>query len=158
MTLTSPSPILEDQPEGDLGYNDIGRPAATVSLRRNDLVIERPQRHSEFGPRFEVVCSGDGSTGALVRTDGEVLVEGLGALDGGFVGADILVDVVIGSIGGHATLVCATGRGIVSTEILVYIIFYKRLGSPAIDRKVTIAHWLVVGSVGNRSETQVKSR
>ena len=51
-------------------------------------------------PVLEVVAGGDGAAGALAGTDGEELLEGRGAGDGGLVGAGVGADLVAGAVGG----------------------------------------------------------
>ena len=53
-------------------------------------------------PRNEVVFDRCRAAGALALADGDVLVEGGGALDGGLIGARILVDIVSCAVAGVA--------------------------------------------------------
>jgi len=65
-----------------LANSHINGAAAEVSLSRQDLIVLSAQVQAERGPGVEVVASGDGALGALVRTDRPVLLEGRGALNG----------------------------------------------------------------------------
>lgn len=127
-----------------LANGDVGGPAAEVSLRGNNLVIVRAQFQSSGGPRVEVVCGRDGSTGALGLADGPVLVEGRGTDDGRRVYALGLVDVVCSSVGGDGALPRGTGGRVISAEVFDDVVLDERVGGPAVDGEVTVA----VGVVG----------
>jgi hypothetical protein len=79
-----------------LGDRDGGRAgAATVRLRRDNLVVERAQIQAVALPRVEVVRRRDRAARALVLAHADVLPEGRGAAhDGRLVDLLVLVDVV----------------------------------------------------------------
>lgn len=66
-------------------------------------------------PRRDVVLERDRPAGPLTLPDGEVLVEGLRALDGRRVGADDFVDVVGCAVGAHGAFVGACRPGVVGS-------------------------------------------
>ena len=143
--------------------------AALVALGRHDLVVEGSQvlytvmsvskcspiggcrvfavtYHSNLRPGGNVVREGDGAAGALGRADAQVLVEGLGALDGRGVAADDLVDVcqtgsaftrlscgkalltVSAAVGGQAALEGAGRARVVGAVVFDHVVLNKGRG------------------------------
>lgn len=86
-----------------------------------------------------MVLEGDGPARPLALADGQVLVEGLGALDGRRVGADGLVDVIRGPVGGDGAFVGASRPGVVSPVRLDDIVLHQGARRPAVesDKAVT---------------------
>jgi len=124
---------------GALANSNTCRPAALVSLCCDDHVVEAAHRHSQTGPRFEVVASGDGSTSTLRLADTPVLLEGRGALNGWLIGAGGLVDVIRAAIGGHGALVRSAAAGWrEGTEVFDDVELDERARRPPIDRQICI--------------------
>lgn len=82
----------------------MSRTSTVVGLRGHNLVVVGAQLHALGGPRVEDGGHVDGAAGALVVTDGPVLLEGTGAIDRGGVGAGVLVELVIGTVDGDGAL------------------------------------------------------
>lgn len=114
----SPSHPTEDCLSSSLD-SDAGLAGALVGLSGNDLVGERgAEGHAGVLPGVEEVGHGDGSAGALVVADGPELLEGLGAVDGGGVGAGALVQLVGGAVGGDGALEGSCRTGVVLAVVL----------------------------------------
>lgn len=96
-----------------------------------------------LGPSVEVSASVDGTTRALVRTDGPVLVEGAGALDGGGVVTGALEDLVVGAVDVDGALAGGAGGGVVGAEVLDDVVLNERVAGPAVDGEVGVAVGLV---------------
>lgn len=62
-------------------YGDGRRASAIVTLSRHDLVVERAEVQTEFGPSIEVVRGRDCAGGSFGSANGPILVEGGGALN-----------------------------------------------------------------------------
>lgn len=73
-----------------------------------------------------MVLEGDGATGALALANGEVLVEGLRALDRRGVAADDLVDIVDATVGRDSALVSASRAWVVRAVRLNDVVLYQR--------------------------------
>lgn len=82
-------------------------------------------------PGVEVVVDGDGAAGAAAAADGDVLVEGLGALDGWCIDALVLPDGVGAAVTADRTLhrACLGEAG----RVLNHVILNEWVGGPAID-------------------------
>ena len=91
------------------------------------------------GPGVEVVLHGHGTADTLGGADGPVLLEGLGAVDGGLVVASRDVDVVGAAVGVHSALVRAAAAGVVGAVRLNDIVLDEGVASPAIDSQVPVA-------------------
>lgn len=89
--------------------------------------------HSKVRPCRNVVLERNGSAGALALADGQVLVEGLGALDGRGVAANDLVDVVRRAVGRDCSLVGACRPGVVGAICINDIVFDERACGPAVE-------------------------
>jgi len=125
---------------GACADSNAGRPAALVSLCCDDHVVEATHRHSQTGPRIEVVGSGDGSAGPMRLADTPVLLEGRGALNGWFIGAGGFVDVIRAAIGGHCALVRSAAAGWVEGAVAFDDVeLDERARRPPVDRQVSIA-------------------
>src|ERR1700760_2471755 len=65
-----------------------------IRTYRHNLVIHSTQRHAKRSPRIDMVLNRYCPTSALALADGEVLLEGGGALNGGLVHLRVFVDVI----------------------------------------------------------------
>lgn len=105
--------------------------------------------HALGGPGVEVGLHVDGAGAALVLADGPVLVEGLGAVDGGLVDTLGLRNLVGRAVRGDGAL-DAGGRGrVVGTEVLNNVVLDKGVAGPAVDRKVGVTLGAVGTGVGD---------
>lgn len=86
-----------------------------------------------------MVLQRDGPAGPLALADREVLVEGLGALDGRRVAADDLVDVVGPSVRGHGALVGPRRPGVVRPVRLDHVVLHQGRRRPAVQRQEAVA-------------------
>jgi len=82
-----------------------------------------------------VVGNGDGTAGTWSLTDGDVLVEGGGSLDGWLVDLLVKPDVVDTSVRGDSTLVGADG--LVTSVGLHDVVLNKWVLAPSVDREET---------------------
>ena len=110
-----------------------------VSLSSDDLVVVGAEWHAGLGPGVEVSSGIDGTANTLALTNGPVLLEGLGAVDGRCVSTGGLEDVVGGSISGHCAFLGGSARGVVRAKRLDDVVLNQRAASPAIDGKIAIA-------------------
>jgi len=95
--------------------------------------------------------SGDGSANPLRLAYTPVLLEGRGALNGGFIGAGGLVDVIRAAIGGHCALVrSATARWHEGAVVVDDVELDERVRRPPVDRQVCIAGGTEGTRVGHR--------
>lgn len=113
----------------------------------------RAEPHSLGSPGVEVSLHVNGTGAALVLADGPVLLEGLGAVDGGLVGALGLGDLVRGAVGGERALDGGLRGGIVGAEVLDDVVFDQRVAGPAVDGEVRVAVGVVGAGVGDGAET-----
>ena len=74
-----------------------------VSLSRENLVVVGAELHAGSSPSIEELAGIDGAAGAVVVTDGPVLLEGLGAVDCRSVDTSALVKLVGSSVHGDLT-------------------------------------------------------
>lgn len=118
---------------------DRGSSAALVTLRSEDLIVERPHRHPMRLPSIEVVRGRDRAAHAIALAHRPVLVEGLRSLDRWRVRPDRLVDLVGASIRGHRAQRRETRAGVVIAERIGDIIFYEWACSPPVDGEVGVA-------------------
>lgn len=102
-----------------------------------------------------MVSSGDGPTNALVGADRPVLVEGRSALNRGFVGTDIQIDIVCSSVTSDRALIGATAGGIVGTVGFDDIVFDKRASGPPVDGEVSVAIRVEGSGVVDDPRTQI---
>lgn len=91
----------------------------------------------------------DGAADALGGTDGPVLLEGAGALDGGGVGAGGDVDVVGAPVGGDGAHAGGARGGVVGAVGLDDVVLYEGVGGPAVDGEVAVAVGAVSAGVGD---------
>lgn len=127
------------------GDGDGGGTAAVVTLGQQNLVVVGTELHAELGPGVEVVAGGHGTAGALALTDGPVLVEGLGAGDGGLVHLSVLVDVVVGTVAVDGALVLHARAGVVGAVVLEDVVLDQGTLGPTVDTQVSITRGLEVG-------------
>lgn len=102
--------------------------------------------HALGSPGVEVGLHVDGTRAALVLANRPVLVEGLGAVDGGLVDTLGLGDLVRGAVRGNGALDCGVGGGVVGAEVLNNVVLDQRVAGPAVDGEIGIA----LGFVGTR--------
>ena len=139
MFHSSSVPSLEDSKRAiRLGDSDVSRTRGLVTLSGNNLVVVGSELQAKLGPGVEVVGSGDGTRRALVLTDAPVLVEGSGTRDGRLVGADTLVDVVDGAVGGDGAHVLETAAGVVGAVGLEDVVLDEGVLAPAVDGEVRV--------------------
>ena len=100
--------------------------------------------HALGGPGVEVGLHVDGAGAALVLADGPVLVEGLGAVDGGLVDTLGLRNLVGRAVGGDGALHAGSRGRVVGTEVLNNVVLDKGAAGPAVDGKVGVT----LGAVG----------
>lgn len=98
----------------------------------------------------------DSSVATLRLANRPVLPKGLCAINGGLVDAGGNVDVVVGAVGVNSALVLASTARIVCAEVLNDIVLYKRVASPAIDSKVTVARGVEGATVVNGSIIRIQ--
>lgn len=110
--------------------------------------------HTSRGPSIEDSLHVDSAAAALVATDSPVLVEGLGAVDGGLVVARGLVEIVGVAVVVDGAFVLASRAGVVSAVVLddldivsekcgigegcAYVVLNERAASPAVDAEVAV--------------------
>lgn len=128
---------------------DLRAAAGEVSLGSNNLVVVRSKLHALGGPGVKVSLHVHGTRAALVGADRPVLLEGLGAVDGGLVGALGLRDLVRGAVSGQGALYGRLGRGVVGAEVLDDVVLDQRVAGPAVDGEVGVAIGLVGTGVGD---------
>lgn len=69
------------KPLGGAADGDLALSSTLVSLSRENLVVVGAELHAGSSPSIEELAGIDGAAGAVVVTDGPVLLEGLGAVD-----------------------------------------------------------------------------
>jgi hypothetical protein len=129
--------------------SDLGATAGEVTLSSNNLVVVGTELHALGGPGIEVGLHVDGTGAALVLADRPVLVEGLGAVNGGLVDALGLGDLVRGAISSDGALDSGVGRGVVGAEVLNDVVLDQRVAGPAVDGEVGVALGAVGAGVGD---------
>ena len=92
---------------GAFGNLEAALAAAAPALDSENLVVQGAEVHAGLGPCVEVVLDGDGAAGACARADGDVLLEGRGALDRGLVDLLVLPNLVCAAVACQSTLLCA---------------------------------------------------
>lgn len=105
--------------------------------------------HALSSPCIEVGLHVDRAGAALVCADGPVLVEGLGAIDGGLVDALGLRDLVGGAVGGYGALDGGLRGGVVGAEVLDDVVFDQGVAGPAVDGEVGVTAGVVGTGVGD---------
>lgn len=85
-----------------------------------------------------MIASGNATTDALRGADGEVLLEGRRALDGGLVDLSVRVDVGGAAIARHGALVRRASGEVVGTVRFDDVVLDQRVGSPPVDGEVSI--------------------
>jgi hypothetical protein len=97
-------------------------PSTVVGLGSNNLVVVVTEGHAGVLPCLENDTHIDGTALALLGADGPVLLEGLGAVDGGLLVAGALVQLVgrAGMLDGAARLGLAA-RVVLAAEIMVLV-------------------------------------
>jgi len=90
-------------------------------------------------PRVEVVGGGDTTARALDLADGPELVEGRGALDGGLVYTDGVVNVIGTAIGGNGAKARGPTARVIGSEVLDDVVLDERARGPAVNGEVPIA-------------------
>ena len=86
-----------------------------------------------------MVGKSDRSADTPLLANRQILVEGLSALDGRCVGADVEVDIISRSIGVNRALISACGARIVGSVLLNNIVLNQGTGGPTVqcDQAVT---------------------
>lgn len=126
-----------------------GGARALVSLRGENLVVERAHGHSMALPRVEVVSGVDRSAGAVALANGPVLVEGSGSLDRRRVHALGPVDVVGAAIRRHGANMCQPSGGVIRAEVVADVVLHERVGGPPVEREVGVSSWVEATAVGH---------
>ena len=116
----------------------------------------RTQLHSLSSPSIEVSLHVNRATAALVGTHRPVLLEGLGAVDGGLVGALGLSDLVGGAVSGDGALDGSLRGGVVGAKVLDDVVFDQRVAGPAVDGEVGVAGWVVGSGVGDGAKKKIQ--
>jgi hypothetical protein len=127
-----------------LGDSNVRGTRGLVTLSGDNLVVVGTELQAKLGPGVEVVSSSDGTRRALVLANAPVLVEGSGTRDGGLVGADALVDIVNGAVGGDGAHVLETAAGVVGAVGLEDVVLDEGVLAPAVDGEVGVT----LGRVG----------
>ena len=130
--------MIRSQRATRLGNSDISRTRGLVTLSGDNLVVVSTELHAKLGPSVEVVGSGDGTRRTLVLADAPVLVEGSGTRNGGLVGANTLVDIVRGTVGGDGAHVLETAAGVVGAVGLEDVVLDEGVLAPAVDGEVRV--------------------
>lgn len=112
------------------------------------------QLHARSRPRVEVVSSRHGAAGTVGLADGPELVERRGALDGRFVHALRLVNVVGSAVRGDRALLGGARGRVVGTEALDDVVLDERVGGPTVDGEVTVADGGIVAREGDGPKRQ----
>jgi hypothetical protein len=133
------------------GAVDSDRRAAggEVTLGGDDLVVVLTELHALGSPGVEVGLHVDGAGAALVLADGPVLVEGLGAVDGGLVDTLGLRNLVGRAVCGDGALDAGRRGWVVGTKVLNDVVLNEGVASPAVDGKVGVTLGAVGTGVGN---------
>jgi hypothetical protein len=118
--------------------SDGRRAAAEVTLGGDDLVVVGAELHASLFPGVEVSADIDAALGAVLLADGPVLLEGLGAVDGGGVGAGALEDLVGAAVNIDGSLALSAAGGVVGAEGLDDVILDERALGPAVDGEVAV--------------------
>lgn len=105
--------------------------------------------HALGSPSIKVSLHVDGAAAALVGAHRPVLVEGLGAVDGGLVDALGLGDLVRRAVGGDGALDGGLRGGVVGAEVLDDVVFDQWVAGPAVNGKVGVAVGVVRAGVGD---------
>jgi len=125
--VSSLEPLLRD---GELSTS-----GTVPAFDGESLVVELSEVHAEASPLLEVVCHGDGTAAAAGGTDGEVLVEGTGPLDGGLVDLLVLPD----GVGSSVTLESALDGSLLGWVGSIFhdVVLDEWVGGPAVDGEET---------------------
>lgn len=94
------------------------------------------KRHSGGLPRVKEDARIDGPADAALGADGPVLLEGLGAVDGGLLRAGALVELVGAAIRLDAALSLAGAAGVVVAVVLDDVILDQGTAGPTVDGEV----------------------
>lgn len=136
---------------------DLSAAGGEVALGGDDLVVVLTELHALGSPGVEVGLHVDGAGAALVLADGPVLVEGLGAVDGGLVDTLGLGDLVGRAVGSDAALDGSLRGWVVGAEVLNDVVLDERVAGPAVDGEVGVAVGLVATGVGDGAGVIVSS-
>ncbi|KAI6754144.1 hypothetical protein HG530_013320 [Fusarium avenaceum] len=114
------------------------RAAAEVTLGSDNLVVVGTELHAGLRPGIEVGADIDAALGAVLLADGPVLLEGLGAVDRGGVGASGLEDLVGAAVNLNGSLALSAAGGVVGAECLNDVVLDERALGPAVDGEVAV--------------------
>lgn len=118
--------------------SDGRRAAAEVTLGSDDLVVVGTELHAGLRPGIEVGADIDAALGAVLLADGPVLLEGLGAVNRGGVGAGGLEDLVGAAVNIDGSLALSAAGGVVGAEGLDDVVLDERALGPAVDGEVAV--------------------
>lgn len=118
--------------------SDGRRAAAEVTLGSDNLVVVGAELHAGLRPGIEVGADIDATLGAVLLADGPVLLEGLGAVDRGGVGASGLEDLVGAAVNIDGSLALSAAGGVVGAECLDDVVLDERALGPAVDGEVAV--------------------
>lgn len=141
-----------------LGDSHAGRARAVVTLNSKDLIVVGAKVEADVLPGLEMSTGVDGSAGTLVASDRPVLLKGLVTVNGGGIDTGADVDIVDRSVNIDLTLLLATGRGVVSTEVLNDVVLNERVAGPTVNGEVAVAVGVVRTRVLDGAAHEVSMR
>lgn len=141
-----------------LGDSHAGRARAVVTLNSKDLIVVGTKVEADVLPGLEMSTGIDGSAGTLVASDRPVLLKGLVTVNGGGVDTGADVDIVDRSVNIDLTLLLATGRGVVSAEVLNDVVLNERVAGPTVNGEVAVAVGVVRTRVLDGAAHEVSMR
>ena len=106
-----------------------------------------PQTHALTVPVVEMILHIHGALAALVLADRPVLLEGLGAVDGGLLDAGRDADLVVGAVGGEGAALLGVAARVVGAVLLDDVVFDERVARPAVHGQVAVAGDVEVAAV-----------